>query len=250
MFAIPPGLGLLVGCGMGLFVRSAVFHHAVPAGSPPRRECPACGRLLLPYGTLVPRPLSASGRCPSCRGRIGPPPGLPEALTAAAVAVTVPVATPAWTAPLWCWLAVFGTALALVDLTVHRLPDALTFPAAGGLVVMLAGIAAVEGRPGAFLRALLAAAILGAVHLALGLTGRIGMGDAKLAVVLGLVLGWSGGRHILVAELATLLLAGTHASALLATGRAQPHDTFAFGPFILAGTALTIAIGGPGSTHR
>src|SRR5690242_9337013 len=84
MFTNSTALWALIGCGLGLFVRSAVFHHAVPAGTAPRRSCGACGRLVLPRrGTVVLRPLPPTGRCPACRARLGPPPALPEALTAA-----------------------------------------------------------------------------------------------------------------------------------------------------------------------
>lgn len=243
MFTYSIALWALVGCGLGLFVRSAVFRHAVPAGSTARRDCPACGVRLLPRGTVVPRPLSPTGRCPACRARIGPPPVLPEALTAAAFTVAAS-ATPGRTAPIWCWLAVFGTTLALVDIRVHRLPDTVNLVAGIGLLVILGGMATIERAPEAMGRAVLAATVLGAFHLTICLTGRIGMGDTKLALVLGLALGWLSWTHVVLATLAAFLLAGTYAAALLATRRAQRHAPFAFGPFMLIGTALALASAG------
>src|SRR5699024_1412836 len=103
--------------------------------------------------------------------------------------------TPAWGET----VALVGTAVGLAllvtaDLAVHRLPDRLTLPTAVWLVCCWLALC-VAGAPWTSLgRALLAGAALGVGFLLLCLLtpGGIGLGDAKLAAVLGLLLGWFG----------------------------------------------------------
>jgi leader peptidase (prepilin peptidase)/N-methyltransferase len=71
---------------------------------------------------------------------MGPAPGLVEALAVLVVAVL------AWRAgswpelAAWCWVGVFGVALALIDVAVKRLPNVLTSTAAlGALAGLTAG---------------------------------------------------------------------------------------------------------------
>src|SRR5699024_10530261 len=144
-------------------------------------------------------------------------------------------------------LALVGTAVGLAllvtaDLAVHRLPDRLTLPTAlwvGGC--WLAGCLA--GAPWAGLgRALLAGAALGVGFLLLCLLtpGGIGLGDAKLAAVLGLVLGWFGWAEVLAAVVGAFLLGGLFATGLLLARRAPRRTAVAFGPWLVAGAVLAL----------
>src|SRR5687767_14259405 len=75
--AVAAAVGLMV----GPLLRAQVFVHAVPSGEPWRHTCPHCDAPL-PGAFLPP-----TGRCPRCRARIGPPPGLVEVAAAVALAV-------------------------------------------------------------------------------------------------------------------------------------------------------------------
>ena len=140
--------------------------------------------------------------------------------------------------------AVTGLALLVVaDLAVHRLPDPLMLgTAAWVLLCLLAMAAAGEAWP-ALGRAVLAGVTLGAAFLVLCLLtpGGLGMGDVKLAALLGLLLGWFGWYYVLLGVLAAFLLGGLVAAGLILTRRAGRHTAVAFGPWLVAGAAAALA---------
>ncbi|WP_331773360.1 A24 family peptidase (plasmid) [Embleya sp. NBC_00888] len=232
------------GAGLGSFVRSVVFRYAVPAGEPLRRACPDCGGAVpVSAAPVVVRPLSARGRCRWCGVRVGSAPGVPEVSTGLGFVGAVSVAAPPWTAIAWCWLVPFAVALALVDAAVHRLPDRLVLVAGVGLVVILGGVAGVQGRPGALVRAVAAGLVLGAFHLVPALAGGMGMGDVKLALVVGVALGWAGWSCVLVGACASFVVSGMYAGAMLVVRRGGRAGRVPFGPCMIAGACVALAIG-------
>lgn len=142
--------------------------------------------------------------------------------------------------PVLCWVALFGVVLAFVDLAVHRLPDALTLPLAGGTAVLLVTAGLLTQRTGALTRCLLGALLFLAVYGAMALAGPMGLGDAKLAPTLGALLGWYGWRTLFQGWLAGFLLAAVWGVVLLATGRAKAKDPLPFGPCMLLGALLGV----------
>jgi len=134
--------------------------------------------------------------------------------------------------------------LALVDLATYRLPDLLVGPL---YLVALAGLGwnvITAGDPGR----LLVAAIIGAGVLAgyfiLGLiTGRLGLGDVKLAGLIGLMLGWAGPSQTALGALGGFGVGAVMATALLITRRAGRKSDFPFGPSMIIGAALGLAFG-------
>ncbi|MCW6003120.1 A24 family peptidase [Micromonospora sp. CPCC 205371] len=231
----------VAGAALGPLLRAQILHFAVPSEESWRRDCPRCGATLLPNTW---RALPSTGRCPRCRQRIGPVPGLVEAATAATLALL------AWrvSAPLpfaaLCWAAVFGVVLAFVDVVVHRLPDRLTLPAAGGTAVLLGLSAALEGEPGRYGVALASGLGLAAFYLVLALIAPAGMGlgDVKLALCVGLAAGWFGWPVTVMAAMAGFLLAGLYAVVLLVTGKVGRKDHIPHGPFMLLGALVAIVL--------
>jgi leader peptidase (prepilin peptidase) / N-methyltransferase len=145
------------------------------------------------------------------------------------------------------WLAAAALVLGAVDLASHRLPDVVTFPTYGVCAVALVADAAVRGTWPAVLRAVLAAAVAfgGAALAALVSPEGLGFGDVKLLGLLGLVLGWVG-WGVLLAGVFTGLLTGAAVSlVLLATRRAGWRTALPFGPPLLAGAAIALALAGP-----
>ena len=68
--------------------------------------------------------------------------------------------------------------------------------------------------------------------------GGLGLGDVKLAALLGLLLGWLSIPQVLYGPLAAFLLGGLLSVALLASRRATRKSYIAFGPHMLLGAAL------------
>ncbi|WP_329580738.1 hypothetical protein [Streptomyces sp. NBC_01361] len=79
----------------------------------------------------------------------------------------------------WLLLTPSGMLLALVDASVHRLPDALTLPLAGAALALLAAASMLPGARGSWTTALLGAAALGSVSRISGHEWGVG---ARLAV--------------------------------------------------------------------
>ena len=166
------------------------------------------------------------------------------AVVAAAAAVwAVWASGPGWSTPALLVAAVGGAALGVVDARTHRLPNALLFPTAataGGLLV-LAAVAG--GDLAALLRAAVGAAALGLGYLLLHLLDRsgLGLGDVKLAVLLGAASAWYGWGTLAAAALLPFLVGGLVAVALLVARRANRRTALAFGPYMLVGAALAIS---------
>lgn len=148
-------------------------------------------------------------------------------------------------------LAAVAAFLAAVDLRAHRLPDVLLVVGAAAVGALLL-LAALTGDAWAALGRGVATALAGLlVYLVLALlrTGGLGLGDVKLAGLLGLWLGWFGWQHAVAGALTGFLLGGFWALGLLVTRRAHRTSAIAFGPWMLLGAALATvgAVAGAGS---
>ncbi|MCG5443517.1 A24 family peptidase [Micromonospora sp. NIE79] len=223
-------------------MRLAALRYAVPPGLPSRAGCDACDA---PVGLTRPWPaLGPAARCGRCRARVGPPPATVElAVLAAAVLLTF-AGPPGGALPALIWWLGWTIPAILVDLAVHRLPDRLTLPAAAGTWLLL-GVAALDADPGHWLRA-----VLGGTGLALFfastavLLGRrgFGLGDAKLALSVGALLGWYGWPVLLFGLVLTFGLSALVSLGLLATRRANWNTHLPFGPFLLLGTTAALLL--------
>jgi leader peptidase (prepilin peptidase)/N-methyltransferase len=73
----------------------------------------------------------------------------------------------------------------------------------------------------------------------------LGLGDVKLAGVLGLVLGWQGWGVVVVGAFLGFLLGGLAGIGLMLAGRADRRTAIPFGPLLLFGALVAVAWGGP-----
>jgi leader peptidase (prepilin peptidase) / N-methyltransferase len=137
-------------------------------------------------------------------------------------------------------LALAGALLVVVDLAAYRLPDIIVGPTAATLILLLGLAGILGGDLGRWGRSLLAGVVLLAVYLGLALLRRsgLGMGDVKLAGLLGLFLGWLGWPQVAVGTLATFVLGGLWAAVLLLARRSGRDDSYPFGPWMMLGTVV------------
>jgi leader peptidase (prepilin peptidase) / N-methyltransferase len=140
-------------------------------------------------------------------------------------------------------LAAAGAALAAIDVAVCRLPDRLVAPTFAVVLATFAVGAVVRADAAPLMSGLAGSLVLATCYLALAIAGggRLGLGDVKLAGVLGLALGWFGWRVLLVGSCLAFLLSAVVTLALLATRRATLKSELPFGPFMLAAAALVVA---------
>jgi leader peptidase (prepilin peptidase)/N-methyltransferase len=243
-------LGGLLGLVVGSFLNVVVWR--VPRGesvvSPPS-ACPRCGHRVRPRDNVpVLSWLLLRGRCRDCGEPIARRYPLVEAATGLAFAGVVAWLGVDWAVPAFWYLAAVTIALALIDLDVRRLPDAIVLPS---FVVGAALLALATWGPGAdvpadaFVRALLGAAAMGGAYVVIFLVhpSGMGLGDVKLAAVLGLYLGWIGWGAVVVGWFAGFLLGGVFAVGLLAARRAGRRTAIPFGPWLLAGAWVGLVAG-------
>ncbi len=216
MLAALAAVALLLGGVAGLLVNRAAGRFPWPPGAGVRE--------LLGPGPLAVRP------------------PVVEVGTGLLTALTVLGTGLSWALPAFLLLAVAAVLLTVVDLQHRLLPNRVVLPAlAGGVVLLLLPVLA-DGAWDQLLRAALGAAALFATYLALALAspGGLGMGDVKLAALLGLYLGWLGWAAVVLGALAGFVVQAAVALALLATRRIGLRGELPFGPAMLAGAALVI----------
>lgn len=143
-------------------------------------------------------------------------------------------------------LAVASGVLVVVDLTVHRLPDAVVGRTYLVLLPLLTVAAATQDAWRDLGRACAAGAAVTALYFVLALISPSGMGlgDVKLSGALAAFLGWFGWPEVLLGTLAAFVLGGLSAVVLLALRRAHRDTAFAFGPWMILGTWWAAATGG------
>ncbi|TXS37779.1 prepilin peptidase [Streptomyces sp. OR43] len=145
----------------------------------------------------------------------------------------------------WLLLTPVGVLLATIDRRVHRLPDQLTLPAAAAAAVLLGLAALLPEHGGSWLSALLGGAVLGAFYFLLFLINPSGMGfgDVKLALSLGVALGWYGWAVVFAGGFAGFLFGALYGLGLVVMRRAGRKTGIPFGPFMIAGALLGILFG-------
>lgn len=143
-------------------------------------------------------------------------------------------------------MAIGMAVLVGIDLRLHRLPDRITLSLSAIGLVLLAVAAATDGGDWSrYGRAVVGGLVLPAVYLVLFLAARSGLGggDVKLAGVLGLHLGWLGWPTLVLGTVAGFVFGGLVALALVGLGRATMATRVPFGPSMVAGAVLAIAVG-------
>jgi leader peptidase (prepilin peptidase) / N-methyltransferase len=167
---------------------------------------------------------------------------LPVALALAWLSIAAHGLTPAAVPAMY--LAAVTPELVRIDLREHRLPNRIVVP---GIVVGIVAAALSWFATGAApVIPLVAAVATSGLLFLLSLGGGIGMGDVKLAAVIGLA---SPTVAIaLTAPLAAFVLGGAVASIVLVRGalagraREARRAQIAFGPYLLAGYVVALLL--------
>jgi leader peptidase (prepilin peptidase)/N-methyltransferase len=237
--------------GLGLVFASFgnVVIHRVPAGESvvhPPSACPGCGAPVRARDNVpVVSWLLLRGRCRDCGEPISARYPLVEVaggLLFAAMAVRFGLD---WALPGFWLLAWALLCIALIDAATHRIPNAISYPLAPALLVLLGGAALLHGAPGTALRVLLGGlAAFGALLLLAIISPKgMGMGDVKLAASLGSALGYLGWGHVLLGLFGGFLLGGVISIALLALRLRTRRDMLPFGPYLAVATVVAVLWG-------
>lgn len=249
-----------LGLAIGSFLNVVVYR--VPAGLSvvrPASACPQCHSAIRSRDNVpVLSWLLLRGRCRDCRAAISARYPAVEAITGLAfVLVALWAVPPILTAEGalavasgvvalagWLYLAAITVALSAIDLDTRRLPDAIVLPSYLVVGVLFTTAALLGGHVDALLPMGVGALASVAFYLVLALVypGGMGMGDVKLAGVLGLALGYAGWPALIVGVAAAFVLGGIVGVVVLAVRRARDR-AIPFGPWMFAGAWIGIVAG-------
>ena len=148
-----------------------------------------------------------------------------------------------WTLIPFLGFLALGVALSWIDLAQHRLPNRLVLPGIAASVPLLLVTALLSGELTPWITALVGAAALFTFYLMLALASRggMGMGDVKLAALVGLFAGYLGWETLIAAAFGGFLVGGVVALAAVIRG-ATRTTAIPFGPFMLAGLWLAVGL--------
>ena len=204
----------------------------------PRSACHACARRLAWWENVPVASYAAlRGRCRTCRQPIGVRYVAVELATGLLVAACFwrfGLTAEAGLAAFFCAVLV---ALSAIDVERRILPDVIVLPSF--LVVLGAHIALAPGRSVEWVAAALGASVF-LLAAAVAKPGGMGMGDVKLALLLGAMLGKVVAVGMMLGFVAGLL---PSLALLVRHGVAARKMTIPFGPFLALGAVIALFVG-------
>jgi leader peptidase (prepilin peptidase)/N-methyltransferase len=237
---LPLVLAAFAGLAVGSFLN--VVAYRLPLGlslvHPPSR-CPGCETPVRPYDNV---PLFSwlvlRGRCRDCSTPISARYPLVEVGTAALWLAVALTADDALHLVLGLLLVTALVPIALIDIDRRLIPNRITLPAA--VAAVAAGVVLDLGHVP---EQVIAGAAAGGFFLlaALARPGGMGMGDVKLAGVLGLYLGRAVAPALFFALISGVLIG---ALVIARKGAAEGRKTkVPFGPFLAVGGIVALFVG-------
>jgi leader peptidase (prepilin peptidase)/N-methyltransferase len=233
-------IAAVMGAVFGSFLN--VVAYRLPRGeslSRPRSRCPRCETPIRPYDNVpVLSWIALRGRCRSCGERIPARYPLVEAGTAALCALVVIAKGADEDALLGLALVLLLVPVTLIDLDHRIIPNKLMLV---GAIVAPALVLATA--PDDLVEHLVAGVAAGGFFLlaVLAYPRGMGMGDVKLAAVLGLFLGRAVGPAVFIALISGTLVG---AAVIARKGAREGRKTAVpFGPFLALGAVVALFAG-------
>lgn len=234
--------GLAIGSFLTVVVDRVPEHRSIVS---PGSRCPGCGQQIRARDNIpVISYVLLRGRCRACGEPISIRYPILEALTALIFGATAAAHHAPYVVVMLCALDAVLIAVSAIDIERRIIPNAITYPAtlAFAVAVVLGWIAGVGLSPVQGVIGLLG---YGGVFLLIAVISRgMGMGDVKLAALIGLVLGSVGLRYVAAAAGVAVLLGGFGGLLALAIGRGR-KSTIPFGPYLAAGALVAIVFAQP-----
>ncbi len=199
----------------------------------PRSACPACAHELAWYDNV---PLfsyiALRGRCRSCHEPISLRYPLVELATALLVAACFLRFGLSGQAFVGAFFVAVLVALSAIDVERRILPDKIVLPST--VIVLAAQIALYPERAVEWVGAALAASLFLFLAL-LAYPKGMGMGDVKLALLLGAALGWEVSVGLMIGMLSALVIGVV---LIVRHGPAARKMAIPFGPFLALGSVI------------
>ncbi len=152
-----------------------------------------------------------------------------------------------WALPAYLVFFAAMVAVAVIDLEHYIVPNRIVSATLIVSIPLLALAALLDDDWSSLGTALLGSLAAGAVLLVINLISPkgMGMGDVKLALVLGLFLGWIDLGHVVLGVFLGFLLGALGGVVLIALKLRKRSDHVPFAPFLAGGAALAVLVGEP-----
>jgi len=237
----------LVGLAVGSFLTVVVYR--VPRKMSilkPRSRCPACDVQIrnvdnIPVVSWIVR----RGRCRGCGAKISARYPITELATAALfVSAAVEYQDDLYIAAMMALFYATLLAVSLIDLEHKIIPNRIVYPSAIFFPVLIV-IGALLGKDLSAAHAAIGALAYGGVLFLVWLVypKGMGMGDVKLAIVIGAVLGSLGFELVPVAAMLAFFLGALGGILAMAVGAKGRKSAIPFGPFMASGAVLSVFFG-------
>lgn len=214
----------------------------------PRSHCPVCGTRIADRDNVpVLSWLLLRGRCRTCDEPISVRYPMVE-LATGALFVTAALRFGAdWVLPAYLLFFAALLAVSLIDLELHIVPNRIVYPTLFGAVPLLGIAALIDGDWRSLGTALLGAVVAGAGLLVIHLVSPRGMGfgDVRLAVLLGLFLGWINVAHVALGLFLGFFVGAVGGVVLIALRMKKRRDHVPFAPFLSLGALIAVLAGNP-----
>ncbi len=233
-------LAAVSGLCLGSFLN--VVAYRLPAGLSlvnPGSACPGCSTAIRPYDNVpVVSWLLLGGHCRACDTRISPRYPLIEGLTGALFAAVV--IAQGSSSKVWLDLIFVAAlvAITVIDLDHQIIPNRIVAPLALAAIALTAIF-----EPHHLVEHLIAGAAAGGFLLVavLAYPSGMGMGDVKLAAVMGLVLGSAVAPAMFIALITATVVGGL---VMARKGVREGRKTrIPFGPFLALGSVVALFVG-------
>jgi leader peptidase (prepilin peptidase)/N-methyltransferase len=234
---------IALGLCLGSFLNVVI--HRLPLGQSlvrPGSRCPLCNHRIAPYDNIpVLSFLLLRGRCRHCHSAISFRYPAVEIVAAACILLAVLSSLSLVGAVARALFLLSMLAITLIDLDHRIIPDEISLP---GIVV---GILACPALQVPRLEGVIGAVAGGGALLAVALGYRavrgiegMGMGDVKLAAMVGAFLGWKG---VLLTLILGSLLGSLLGIVLMGLRKADGRTALPYGTFLAPAAALVLLVG-------
>lgn len=231
-------VGLLVGSFLNVVIVRMPEDESIV--SPPS-HCTSCNVEIKPWDNIpIVSYLVLRGRCRSCGEQFGAAYLLVEVGNALLWILMGARFGASWALVPMLVLASTLLAQSIIDLETYRLLDKITFPVLGASLVMIGVISVAEGEADSALLA-----VVGSLAYTLALfvpawfmPRGMGLGDVKLALLLGLFLGWAHPVLILFSLIIACLLGILVGLVFFAVRRTSAE--YPFGPWLALGCLIAL----------
>jgi leader peptidase (prepilin peptidase)/N-methyltransferase len=237
----------LFGLAIGSFLNVVIYR--VPRRESvihPRSACPSCGTPIVGRDNVpVVSWLLLHGRCRHCQASISIRYPVIEAITALLFATAAVRFGYDWTLPAFLALLAGLVALASTDLELLLLPKRIVYSTLAVVSVLLVIAAAGTGHWSKLATVALCGIVAFGAFFTLNFINPrwMAFGDVRLALLIGVGLGWLGPGTVLLGFFLGFLLGAVIGVGLILAKRIGRRTPVPFGVFLAAGSVLAIYFG-------